>query len=583
MKKNEELLHIIGDIDDDMIEKSKPEKIRKKRTVQIGILSSAAIITLVLGLQYKFIFKPLSDAGGEGNINNSVTVTSEVSETDIEEKEITQMTESVFPYESNIYEIHNGGMRVIRFLPSDDEGFLCAVEKSDFTAAEGSVGYYTFEEGGNKYYLDASKTILHAEWNFTVTENYFYAHLNKGLFSFSRSDGHLINEDYSFHGEMEQGYYDTMLGADNDENIYMLQHDYTNGDKYTLLKYSPELELLSSEDTYIGERENNISGVYRGDPVFTIARGFDSINLSYGKINILYSDDCILEYDLASREYSSDCEFSFETKNTDAEAGIYKGGKYLYAKDRNGETVLKCFFNIDENGTGFTKEYTEDEKAIYTYIDGEILIGSEQEGTYDNIIEIQKYDVTGKMIDSHVAEDEEELVPEQERIIRELYTNEDGTIKNVKNTDSALEDYYYLKNFSVADNGDLLCVFEIGRINAQVNFVNPPESEEYCRIGIISPSGEFTEITEKTIREHMKSGSVIPSPQKDGTFVYIHEGVMYSYDVQKNETTALCEPGGYYDRLDGDILKVNDTTYVLPISAFSSSLDKFYIMNLEAE
>ena len=29
MKKNEELLHIIGDIDDDMIEKSKPEKIRK--------------------------------------------------------------------------------------------------------------------------------------------------------------------------------------------------------------------------------------------------------------------------------------------------------------------------------------------------------------------------------------------------------------------------------------------------------------------------------------------------------------------------------------------------------------------------
>ena len=95
MKKNEELLHIIGDIDDDMIEKSKPEKIRKKRTVQIGILSSAAIITLVLGLQYKFIFKPLSDAGGEGNINNSVTVTSEVSETDIEERDYADDRECI--------------------------------------------------------------------------------------------------------------------------------------------------------------------------------------------------------------------------------------------------------------------------------------------------------------------------------------------------------------------------------------------------------------------------------------------------------------------------------------------------------
>ena len=68
---------------------------------------------------------------------------------------------------------------------------------------------------------------------------------------------------------------------------------------------------------------------------------------------------------------------------------------------------------------------------------------------------------------------------------------------------------------------------------------------------------------------------------QEGTYDNIIE--IQKYDVQKNETTALCEPGGYYDRLDGDILKVNDTTYVLPISAFSSSLDKFYIMNLEAE
>ena len=579
MKKNEELLHITGDIDDDLIEKARPEKVRKKKTIKISVLSSAAVIALVLGMQYKFVFKPLSDAGGDNSVSNPVTVTSEVSETDIAETEITLMTELVFPYESEVYEIYADGDRVIKFLPSDDEGFSCVVEKSVLIEDRDSTLYYTFEEGGNKYYLDGSKTRMDAKRNFTVTENYFYAHLNKGLFSFKRSDGQLINEDYGFHGEMDLGYYDTMLGADNDENIYMLLNDYTDGDKYTLLKYSPELELLSSDVTEVSEEADTSDAEQQKRMIFDLARGFDSINLSDGKMNIVYSGDCVLEYDFAANEYYSDCDISFEKRKTDAEAGIYKGGEYLYAKDRNGETVLKCFFNIDENGSEFKPEKSEDGKGIYTYIDGEVLCGYKQEGTYDNIIEIQKYEIPGKLVDSRVVEDRNELITSEERKAEELCTGESGTFNNPGFPESGFP--YYISSLKFTDNGDMLCTLKIGASRAQISLSREPEPEEKCHIGVISPSGEYREITEKTIREHMKSGTVSPSPQNDGTFVYIYDSVLYSYDVQKNETTALCSISNYYNMLTGDILKSDDTTYVLPSSVYDSNTGNFYILKLE--
>lgn len=577
MKKNEELLHITGDIDDDLIEKARPEKIRKKKTIKISVLSSAAVIALVLGMQYKFVFKPLSDAGGDNSVNNPVTVTSEVSETDIILPEtISDAAEKsdLFPYKGIINRITNRvNTSNMKLMPSDKNSFLCAVNGVT------DVIYVTFEESGNKYSMEAFNNIQNARKNFTVTENYLYAHMNKGLFCFDRSEGYLINEEYNFYSEFDLNHQAWLLGADNDENVYMLKYGEEEGPgTYTLLKYSPKLELLSSQETAKNDEEISNSDInYTGEHVFTLARGFDSINLSDGKMNIVYSGDCVLEYNFKTREYSSECEIAFEEKTTDAEAGIYKGGKYLCAKNRNGEIVLKCFFNIDENGSDFKREYSEDGREIYTYINGEVLYGCEtKERAYS---ELQEYNTDGTMIDSQVIEDTDELITDEEIKAEELCTGESGTFNNPGFPESGFP--YYISSLKFTDNGDMLCTLKIGASRAQISLSREPEPEEKCHIGVISPSGEYREITEKTIREHMKSGTVSPSPQNDGTFVYIYDSVLYSYDVQKNETTALCSISNYYNMLSGDILKLDDTTYVLPSSVYDSNLGNFYILKLE--
>lgn len=77
MKKERELLNIIGDIDDDMIESAEPgkEKAKRNRIAWISILSTAALIALIFGIQFEFLFKPIKPDQAVPNTGTTINTT----------------------------------------------------------------------------------------------------------------------------------------------------------------------------------------------------------------------------------------------------------------------------------------------------------------------------------------------------------------------------------------------------------------------------------------------------------------------------------------------------------------------------
>ncbi len=69
MKKNEELLRSIGDIDEKYIENAKPKNIQKKKISWISAVSAAACLIGTIGLMYYFVVRPINDInkGSDGN------------------------------------------------------------------------------------------------------------------------------------------------------------------------------------------------------------------------------------------------------------------------------------------------------------------------------------------------------------------------------------------------------------------------------------------------------------------------------------------------------------------------------------
>lgn len=591
MKKNRELLNIIGNIDDDMIENARPGRIKKKsrKTVFISIASTAAVLAVMAGLQYQYIFKPLSDAG-KGN-TQIPAATEIVSETDNAEN-------SGVPQSYTVKKITQEQYSSLRKLECINGEIYCiygtVLDNSRITVETSGKKYY-FEDniiGNIKNSGPGNEDILGG----AVTENHIFFMCNGVLVSADRDDEVIyLTEGGELHHEMDLSGSTYFIGADTSENAYVLNAEHDG--RLILMKYSPEMILLESSEI----------NVYGYDPVhiFNTASGFDGMRLEDNCLVIEYSGECELKYDFSTGEYVSEQKFSLSHLDQNIGEGIYRSGTYLYAYDSEGKTVLTLLrYDITENGrteSGNSPDFVDingEDKNMHTLIsciDDYMYVRCEPVTIPAEVKCI--YDSEGSILSTEtVATFDEIYMTESELLLnkfhRPLVYNGTGDFSPDQMTElpgsvlgstgfssKELPEGYYVSFAAECSDGSVICVLAPGSPYAEVNFAEGPEF--FHKLAVVTPDGKYREISNEKVSEMIKGAQAKPSPQKDGTVLFVSDNVFYSYNVNDDTLTELCIfDTDWYNILTGEISKVNEKTYAFPRSALSSNSTEFYIVNL---
>ncbi len=516
MKKNRELLNIIGDIDDDMIEKAKPDTTKKKISVWPGILSTAAVLAVIAGLQYRFVFMPLAD-GRKNNIpaGNAVTEAAEsrpvtsVQTVPADEWKVTEPAESgiktsvrTVPADMwKMKKIRTGDENnIVRELYTRDDGNLWVRYDGVY-----SSGCMTAEYEGIRYDFNGiiEGSVQNGPLNVCVSDDHIFIHYANGLYSAEKSSPDKVYSvsGENFYSEMNLGGETRMLGADTSGNVYTLNREYSDrGIGFRLFCYSPDLKIQYRETSPVFEMDS----IFNGDVIpgiFDTATGFDEIHITDSNLEITYGGNCVIRYSFESGEYSSDMNFETEYREVSAENGVYRNGWYTEAENENGVNTLKmCTYRIIDNADNHDR--TEDGRKIFTCFDTEAYAGSEE--LMKPFSRSENYDRNG----------------------------------------NRLSDVEYGSEESDSENTE------------KYNFSDAPET--------LAASG-FTEDNVFGL-----------SPQKDGTLVFISENSLYMADVS-GEVTKICMFDREYITSER-IVKIDDTHYALPSSSFESSRDHFWIL-----
>lgn len=409
MKKNRELLNIIGDIDDDMIEKARPDMTKKRIRIWPGILSTAALLAVIAGLQYRYIFMPLAD-GKNGTVPAGTAVT-EV--TDRFSDKFAETGEQNSSDSNGIWKMKKINPEaencIIKNLYTGDDGNLWVSYDGTYTS-----GYITAEYDGIRY--DFGKLIegnlQNGPLNICTSDDHIYVHYGKGLYSAEKSipDQVYRADGSSFYSETELGGETRMLGADTSGNVYMLNREYSDsGIVFSLFCYSPDLKLRYRESGSVFEMDS----IFNGDVIPGIldtACGFDEIHISEKNLIITYGGNCVMRYSFESGEYSSDMKFETEFREVSAESGVYREGWYTEAEDENGVKTLKmCTYRITDNADNHDR--TEDGGKIFTCFDEAAVVKCEpDEKPYSRA---ENYDESGNRLADVMYDAEEYSIDER--------------------------------------------------------------------------------------------------------------------------------------------------------------------------
>lgn len=561
MKMNKELLNIVGDIDDDLIEMAEPGKgkirVRKKRVMWTRILSSAAVVALGVGLYYNFMIKPITNApGNENDIQNmAVTSASDVTSVSVphEETDIPKNAD-IRTFTSETFSL---------YFPGDDESFW-QLSEEDKTLY--SKIYITAVVDGKVYDFDhnINGNTSSGPNRAVVSEDHVFVLHGRALYSALREDGSFVNSCGGFYGDFYIPGYTRMLGTNTSGELYMLNNE---SGEYHLLKYSPELELLSEEISVIVS-----DGEYH--PVFDAARGFDDITLKENLLCIKYGEEGMIEYDLESGEYYSEYEFSSESKQQNIADGIFRSGEYLYAEDSTGEVSLTLFtYNIKDNHH-FDGDVTDLGDKIVGYcvydtcIDEAVRFEVKTEAHFDVL---KKYDSNGNVTETFSGEDRvKELVPDYS--VLSDFMEGKSTLNNTGYSLSDVPESLEVRSIAVCHDGSVL-----------LSFANKYDGSA-AEGAVVSPEGKCRIINSEELNGNIKTNdSYQLSPQKDGTFLYIIDGVMYSFDTADDSVSAVCEVPEYNRIMTDDIIKISDSSYFLSHSSLDSDMNRFYIMTVSDE
>lgn len=558
MKKNKELLNIIGNIDDDMIEKAEPDRTKRKKITWTGVLSSAAILALVFGLQYKFIYKPLSDAPADPEVNPVTSVTA-VSENAVTSEVITEAVNECSIKTVSLDE--NCG----QLYPGDDESFIRL-------AAPSETPYIYLRVDGKEYDLD-----YYVEGNTSdgpdravVTDDYIFLMHSKKTYSFRKEDGSLVAETGGNHAEMDLSGSTDILGTNNAGELFVINTEYADGNEYHLMKYSPELELISEtvSDNIVTDDAEQYA------PLPDSVRGFEDMYIKGDKLYIEYGEkeNVILSFETGIWEAGDTEGFVWgdrmEEKTQDFENGVYRSGKYYYFEDAANENTLTFFWDTSENGNNNDTDEQGNSlgMAVYdTYIDGGVFIGTHgKENADGNLI---RYDTDGNVIETVTDKLKiDVMIPEREA----LHSEASYTLKESDIPEGSAQKYfeYIPVGIAVASDGSAVC-----------SYVSKTDGSP-LGVGVFSAAGECRVIGTDKLSGGEDYGYIRFSPQRDGTVVYINNRVLYSYDTNTDKISRICAVPEYYGIPTGDIVKISDDSYCLPPVSYDSNLRRFYILTV---
>lgn len=614
--KEKKMLDIIGDIDDELIERSKPSGIRKSRVIWTSIISSAALLALVFGLQYRFIAKPLMDGKNNESAVSNQTAAEYTDDGSVSEKSEIGYLNTGIKGQGNAYPFDAYNGKVYSNV-TDQNGVLTLLVKVD-----GLDSYYVSGLPINKEDFSAADDIPYGRNEQIFSdEDYIAVRLNEKLALVNRDTSDVKIWAGVLNTDTEHELNDRIIGMDISHNIYVLASEYI-GDNLSrkIIKLDTELNTVSEFDM----------GTYSEDEptsVFDRIGTFSSLSTEGSIILIECINGETVRYDIRTEEFvfseeedilNSYIEYlsgHFDRK-VDAEIDdphtYYCDSIIFHVKDENGEdTILEVYDNhepgsgdklhycvalgdisystsamnssitvSDENGSTAVPLEKSSGSEVFMVSDGDILV-AECAGT--GFIEFTRYSygtwknagsvIPGKLpCDSSLADDHISVFSVAEDSEGTLYFavrfedhRHSAVYKFPKNgpvslltdiPDSSYEDCTTTpqKIAVIPDNNRLICSFP-----AQ----DCPVYRDYVFAYIDKSTGEMTPLRndECDMLKSWNPDVLSVSLQGDGTVVYIEDSVLYELDLVNMEKKMITECPSSEEYSIENIIKDGDTYY----------------------
>ena len=597
MKKNEELLHSMGDIEEKYIENAKPRETIKRKIIWISAVSAAACLVVTIGLTYYFMIRPINDINNNGNTPDSI---------------ITEITTASEPPQTNKYEdlsrypdikeIDLNGIREMCGINvSNDNCEIRGVKSSGENIFIQDIHDSTRENwclAAEISSLD-KQIVFSSISNITMNEIYgsdacfndtnLYILLHGRLFSVSLDTDEIIAQKDGFHFEMDLSGYSKCLGADNDGNLYMESGDYADNNR--ILKYNPQLELISEyqtgysipfehiinfDDMYINS-DDVLCCVYDGEKTVSINLSDEKISCeeeiikdgAYWYINN-NKEDTLKTYTTRYQEDNSGVRYS------DGEINCINSEVILSVNAGRGTSFIK----LDKNGE-FIKEYSMSEKY------DPICYGFDLNEN-NEIISAFPYESDGVLSDHITRYNMENDKSDILEIMTNEYYKDSGIISiNDFGTDNS-ENFYFSYLFSDKLKGSpsqdypLISRYSKNNYNEQVTVkITKDDAENLFLINTqilinndvpyviaVSKSGQKSAIYKPDFENKTYSKVAEVSgklfSQSDGTILCILDNILYSYELVDGKMTEIFElPQEVLvsDNNSDDIQKINENCY----------------------
>ncbi len=600
MKKNEELLHIIGDVEDKYIESAKPKNIQKKKIAWISAVSAAACLVGTVGLMYYFVVRPLNDINdpgkGSGTITTDVTKTSEPPQTEKNDNELKYPDVK----QINMQSIRDAcGTEVtdsldIRNIKSIDDNLfvqeMCESSRENWCL---SVGISSLDR--EIVLPDINNITMNDIYGSDAcfNDSYLYILLSRKLISVSLETNEVIAQIGGFHVQMDLSGSTECLGVDTDGNVYLESSDYID-DRYIIriLKYDPQLELVSEYQTSNSipfEHIINFNDMYidDNDVLFCVYDDNKSVEIDLSDKTISSEDNIIHD-----REYwyvDNGSDNSLKTYTNLSEDNRVGNNEVVYidglincidsdVKLSVNAAIETRFYRLDESG-GYLKSYSMLDKPICYGFDinesNEIIsaFSKESDGTLtDHII---KYNMVSEKSDmqeigrneyskdsdvisindfctdnadnyyfSYMISEKLQGDPSADYPLISRYSkdNYDQQV-TVKLTEEDAQDiYFYKTQILIRDN--IPYVIAVQK-NGQKSIIYKPDFENKTYLKTAEVSGELY-------------------PQSDGTILCIADNILYSYSPEDGTRTGIFQlpQEVFMSDIGGvNIQKINENSY----------------------
>lgn len=585
--KEKQMLELIGDIDDDLIEKSKPSGIKRHRIIRTGILSTAAVLALLVGTQYRFLAKPLMDM-------NSRSVSETNSFTNVKYMDIG-MTGEGYAYpltfaDGKLYSAAEGigdtVMSVVREFGVKTENYFAY----GISLPEKAKKEYDPKDYSQQICCDDKYMVYCFEGKLSV--------IDMETREVKLMPGKLASSELF-------GINDRIIGIDSSHNIYM----YKNGNrlvtaKRSIVKLDTDLNVLeiynlglfsNSEIHMFDSIERFRSLSAEGDEILIECENGETVRYNFKAVKDPYNfrekygaeDE---DFDLYLGTF--DRKVSVSTSDNTKMHGDYECQAITYSvPDSSGENTILTVYDIpdeqphfckhgktfafpmiigqnaiveSENGRNTELPFTEIDLHAFRMKNGDIL----KAGNYLNGFGITIYD--GETFEEKNRYTYQEMYDRLNYISTVSVTEDSsGTLYALLNFEGTKE--YQIWSFGKDGSCEMITALSSG---ADKIAVMPDDKNIICHFPSVtneSPESIFefvnigtrkiTPVINEDISELSKTAGSAASLQDDGTAVYILDGELYEYNFTDMNKTKIMNIGEEVNGSISTIVKGDNGIY----------------------